>query len=382
MPIPRPKILTRVTVPTGGWELFFKLSDVGSGSLGNELSAVIAAGDYYVAWDGQDSDFLWELCTKMNAAIHADAVYSGGSKINHFVWAWIDTNHKVNIQFIGSDFQGANNDDFQITWTHVDGDGASIAGVLGFDGSADDQSIGSNNATFTGDYQHGYAWYATEDGWLRDLPTEDVSITEVVQAKSLSGRVTTQHIADRYESRLALQFVTRAKMFSRDKGYTQAPVDPYLRNVGLECWWASANQGVEFRVYRDGSISNTDKLTDAGTQTSGTGTTLTDSGKAWTTEPTEHTGRLVQTVESTADPDISIRGYISTNSATALTLPDIDTDIATGLAWGDTTQLYRIYDQRYQTYVVNLESMEKFDPRELPALDRYDIDIPLLRFVS
>ena len=136
MSIPRPKILSVVTVPTDGWTLRIKYSTVAAGQFGETVDATIPAGDYFVAWDCQSDDFMWKLANVCNVALHNAALADWVGRSQGMAM-WIDSDHKVHIGFAGSwfaDFANAHRD-VRIAWTEEDG--ASIGAVLGFDTSAD-----------------------------------------------------------------------------------------------------------------------------------------------------------------------------------------------------------------------------------------------------
>jgi hypothetical protein len=338
------------------------------------VSAVLAAGTYYVAGDGQTTDFLYELCLKMNAAI--DAV--GGDTATVEVIADIHpTTHKVRLQFKDAVDGGALLNDVKLAWTESDGD--DVAKVLGFAYAADDTSTADDDPIFTGDYQHGYGWYADEDGLLADLPVEDYTSFSGLQARALSGRVKTQQLVDSYsETQISFQQISRAKMFSRNIGYGVAAVYPYAQNVGLECWWVEARKGTQFRVYRDGNI-DTSRAGVQGASTASNTTTLTDAGRAWATDPQIWAGGILHKAKfGAAATYLTQNFYISSHTATVITVPAAT---PSGLNISNNETAYYLFDFRYQTYVVDLDDFKKFQPKELPAIDKYDLEVALLRFV-
>lgn len=369
MAIDRPKILTRVTVPTGGWGLRFTVSI--SGSLDTALDATVAAGNYFVAWDMQSDDLIYQLMVAMNAAI--DSGMPPGSK---YILSWLDSDNKVNIGFTGSAFQGSPGQDVAINWSHANTN-ANLAAALGFDTSGDDTSTGSNDATFTADYPHAYGWYASEDGWLESMRIEDSSSAKSMQVRSLSGRVSTQYLAEYFGNSLNLSFVPRANTFSNGVAYGVSPVYPYARNVPLECWWEEARKGVEFRVYRDGRNDTTAAVT-AGVATGATVGSVTDSSKSFATDPQRHKGGLFVGVAETVDwPS---RFYISSHTATQLVAPN--SAPWSGGTYTDATEVYSIVDQFYRTYVVDIDAMREFEPNEIPLIDRFSVSIPMMRYVA
>lgn len=373
MATPRPKILTVVTVPTGGW--VFKLYVSRVTEYDTAVTATIAAGDYFVSWDNQSDDFLYAFANTVNAAIDAaHAAFPTDS-----LQCYLDDDHKVNIVFEDTYYQGDPARGIKLAWTENDGD--DIGKVLGFDHSADDtnaSAAGSNNKTFTGDWQHGYGWYATEDGLLAESLTEDESEVEALQSVSHTGLVRTQRIAQRFLGKIDLQFLPRARTFSQNVGYGEANVHPYERNQGLECWWIQAQQGKRFRFYRDGR-HDTDSASVAGTATGGTTTTLTDSGRSFDIDPQPHKGRLLWIAEWGTNASFPARFYISSHTATVFTVPNAGPYSQNLNAGGNG---YYVFDQPYQTYVVNLEKMKTFLPAEVPALDRYDIKILVRRYIA
>lgn len=368
-PQPRPKLLTVVTVPTGGWDLQFKTST--SSSLDTTNTITIPAGDYFVSGDRQADDFVDEIQRLMEA----DLSLSGEIPV------WIDSNNKVRFSFDGSTFQGTGQD-VSIDWTAADGD--EIGKVLGFDTSADDQATGADNPTITGDYQHGYAWYADADGYIEsDLPQDSDSAT-VLQSLTPRGQSIAQFIASQQRNFMSMQYIPETRMWSGDKGYGDASIYPYARNVPLECWWQEARQGKRFRVYRDGQIDSS-RFVNSGTMTSGTDeTTLEDTTKSWNTDPDRWVGRLAY-VESWGNNISNVRvwGYISANTATTLTLPEIGNPPAgSGSEWDRATTQYYLLENTYRTYVLDLGQMSEFRPNEYPNINEYSITIPLIRYQS
>lgn len=378
MAIPRPKILTAIVIPAGGWVWKIYLTNVTQYDLA--VTATMAAGTYFMAGDNQADDFLYELALKMNTAIDAGALAA-----IEVLFDIHPTTRKVRIKF--SDATGANND-VKLAWTENDGD--DIGKVLGFNHASDDTSTVDDDPVFTADWQHAYGWYAlsfgesaSDDGWLKQLEVVDLTEITAMQARSLSGKVKTQRIsANLYSNVLDLQFVTRTRMFSDGVAYATDLTYPLLRNQGLECWWQEARNGTHFRVYRDADYSSLARASESGIQTARTGTTLTDSGKSWDIDGVQmrHKGRILYfDAWSTDGTDIGQGFYISSHSATVLTVPlappgapDLDFDATK----------YYILDHTYGTYVVDLDKMGKFGWTEHQAIDRYDISISLLRYVS
>lgn len=371
MGIPRPKILTAITVPTGGWVMKWYLSD--AAQYDTAKTATIAAGTYFMAGDNQSDCFLFELVTKMHAQ------HTGNFSSVDLIIDIAEDTHKVEIKFDSLTDATPPLNDVKLAWTEEDG--ASIAAVLGFDSSADDAITADDHPVFTADWQHGYGWYANEDGLLESLMVEDASEVRSLQSRAISGKVKTQRMsAGLYKNELRLQFVKRARMFSRQVGYGTANVQPYERNEGLECWWQDARGGTEFRVYRDGrQTPNTQALVN-GNSTGATTTTLTDSGRSWDIDPQKYKGMILR--KPTFSQNATHVGqsfYISSHTATVVTVANAH---PSGLLVSQGAAIaYEIYDLTYQTYVVDLQNMSEFVPEEIPQIDRYNITIPLLRYV-
>lgn len=371
MPIPWPKILTAVTVPSGGWDLDFIISD--PGSLDTPLTATIAAGTYFLAWDYQDDCLLFALNKAMYDALVAAGVPNDQRPVN----VYLDSDNKVNIHFSGDGYAGAQND-VELTFSTSESD---LIAALGFDSSSDPQSTADDNPTFTGTYQAGYSWYAAEDGQLISLLAEDNRITKTSQSISYAGNVASQQIGERYVNELQLDWLSRAQTFSRGVAYGSQAVNPYQRNEALECWWNEAAQGTRFRVYRDGRNRYTDGAIDRGTATGSSTFQLSDTGKNWDTDPDEHTGRTFETTHETTDTVSTPCRVLITgiNGGTGLTATN--GSIAGGLArFAGGGINYWVLDQRYETYVLDVERMKRFAPEERPQIDRYKINIPLLRY--
>ena len=368
MAIPRPKILTAITIPTGGWVWKIYLSN--AGSYDTALSATMAAGTYFMAGDNQTTDFLYELNNKMQIQIDASALTAFELVIDIH-----PTTHKVRIHF--KDATGANND-VKLAWTESDGD--DIGKVLGFDHSADDTSTTTDNPTFTADWQHAYGWYADEDGLLESLDNQDSHTWRGLQARSLSGAVKTQRIAASLRgNRLALQFVTAKKMLDRGSTYAAAPTYPNDRNEPLGLWWVAAMDGTHFRIYRDAYVLAA--RGEVGTADSSNTTTLTDADKAFViTDADQWADRILHMPEfgaTSGGGPITQSWYIASHTATVLTV----TAHPSGLNITNNTNTYYLFDHPYQTYVIDFDKTTEFSPEEIPAIDRYNVEVPLLRYV-
>jgi hypothetical protein len=367
MSIPRPKILTAFT--TAALTLRTYITD--SVKYDTTMDVSIAAGTYFVAWDAQSDDFLLVLANALTSAML-------GSGIGGYDDAGPDDRLFFEINSIGNvvmRWRSGTKDDIRVAWTEQDG--ATVGGILGFDTSAD-LDFDSGTYRNVGDYKHAYGWYAEEDGQLRQDLVEDADVANALQSRAISGQVKTQYLDSVFENMLGLNYLDRDLTFSNGVSYTSAAVYPYERNKGLECWWREARTGVRFRVYRDNTIDFT-KAQVRGSMTAGTDTdTIEDTGKSWDTDPQEHAGKLVIAKDTSADPDELYRYYVDSNTATLLELPndwnsyDINTD----------TSDYAIFDQPYRTYVADINKMNRFSPTELPNIDRYAIDIPVLKYTA
>lgn len=366
----RPKILTRITVPTGGWDLNFIISDVGS--LDTPLQATISAGDYYVAWDGQADDLLREVAFQMYTAIAAGP---GGFR---FPYLQLNESGKVVFVFEGADFSGAPKEDVELTWTTSNAD---LAKALGFDNTSDDQSIGESQAEITADWQHSHGWYANADGQLGSLLLEDISIVNTAQAIAYPGQSYCQYHGERWENALGLQWLTRALTFSRGISYGSAPVWPYGRNVPLECWWREAQQGTPFRVYPEGRL-NEDAAVITVYALASTSAWVQTSAISVETEPQVHAGRIFHIRDRLLKSgNQSARFAIDNHTATVFYSVDTQPSSTNWLP-GAGDRICKILDQRYRTYVVDLARMGSFSPIEMPREDYYDVSIPLLRYES
>ncbi len=380
MSIPRPRICSVITVPSGGWQLRVKATV--AAQYDTSITATIPAGDYFMAGDNATGDFLYTLWSAFDTAANTALA------TDHITYWWIDDDHKVNIHFAGGAYEDAggapSENDVKIEWTALNG--PSIAAVLGFDGSADDTSTSVDHPTFIGDWHHGYAWYADEDGYLKNDLVEDADEATGAQVVTPGGYVKTQYVGSKFTNELALQFVTREKMFSGDVGYGTASTYPYERNEGLQCWWKEARQGKRFRVYRDWN-HNTDLAPDYVVPTGGDGTYVTQAGKAWSMDPDEWAGCIVY-VDGHVDNFLaSTTGKFRVRIAsvgTSITAGDKLTFVSTqtpGFEFSDVDECW-LFRTPFRTYVLDVDKMSQFKPVELPNIDRYDITIPLRRYES
>lgn len=363
MPIPRPKILTPVTFDS---QVSFNFTISFLGSLDTNLNANVAAGTYYIAWDGQDDDLIYALHAAMCTVLFI------GPQFHPCIY--LNSENKVVIWFNGDHYVDSSGweNDIRI---RPDASSSELMRALGFDENRDTTSTTVDKPSFTGDYQHGYGWYANTDGQLSSLLVEDRNLTVTPQAVSLSGRVTSQNIGQRFTNRIDLEWLDRGQTFSRAVGYGETPVEPYDWNKPLECWWEHAREGTEFRVYREGRNS-VDVFTETGASTAGSSSNITDANKTWQTDPQEYKDLLVTSTESEGAPS---RVRIVSHTDTVLTPPNTN---PTTRSYADTGESYYILDQRYETYVVDLDSMSEFNPGEHEREDFYRITIPLLRYES
>jgi hypothetical protein len=200
---------------------------------------------------------------------------------------------------------------------------------------------------------------------------------------AVAGTIRSQFIGERFSNVVSLHDVPRLLMLSGGIGYKEAPIDPYKRNVPLECWWEEARQGIEFRLYMDGNnaasaanlVTRADLAGDI--DAASTTTALTDVGKSLSVEPQTHKGQLLAVTGFVAESDWQ-RFFITSHTATVFTVPNsLFAQEFDALA----TQ-YHVLDQRYRTYVVDLKQMIKFDAVELPNIERFDLTIPLRKFIA
>ena len=366
---PRPAILSVVTVPTGGWVLDIDIS-VG-GSFDTNVEATIAAGDYFMGPIDSES-FLHEMATKLGAAIEAA---DSGTPTDP-VSAYIDDNHKVNIKFHGERFIDASGDNnVRINWAAEDG--PSIAAVLGFDASAADSSTSTDEPTFTGDYHHAYGWYADEDGLLAGYQAEDIPTWIGAQVRAISGVGRTHHHGTHYDNAINLAFVPREKMLSGAVDYGDEPIYPYERNKPLQCWWNEAMQGKRFRFYHDYRRDTASAIFHEAQASSSSSTTLLVSGGNMDEdlEPDRFAGRILR-----VDSWNGHTQYWTIDGLTASDRFEVGT-AATPATQFDGLEAW-VFNQPYRVYEVDLEKMGRFAWRELPSIDRYDIDIPIRKYVS
>lgn len=366
-----------ITVPTGGWTWDIDLSS--AAQYDTNITGTVAAGDYFLSGDNQSDDLLYALQDSIQTEIDGSAV-TGDICIG-----FDNEQHKLKIQFYGTGFVDATGDnDVRINW---DSWTAGLLQALGQDGTAAETSTATDNPIFYTDWHVGYNWYADEDGQVSDIVVADIGEAFSLQGKSISGKVKTQFFGDSYTNFLELKFLERyeqgrTKVFSDGVAYGAAPVWPYNRNEPLECWWLQARKGKRFRVYRDGYV-RANNAAGTGTSSACNTTILTDAAKSWSVEPFRWPGRVVYI--GAYSPSVNQMFYIASSTATSLTVANAhpsgdDVDGNTGGAAGGA---YTLYDLTYDTYVLDLKRMKSFNPRQVnSAQDRYNITIPLLRYVA
>jgi len=367
MPIPRPKILSPVTFASSQ-DFEFRVSVAGDRD--TTLTATVAAGTYYVAFDGQSDDLVRALQEAM-----ATETDSAGLGFDGRPNVYINDDNKVVIHFCGDYYvDGAFGWENNVRIRPVASD-ADLMKALGFNPGDDHSSSSTDYPSFVADHEHGYGWYANADGQLASLLVEDRNLTTTPQAVSISGRVTSQNIGQRFKNNLELEWLDRGQTFSRGVVYGDTPLHPYDWNVPLECWWESARKGTEFRVYREGR-NGVGVFIETGTSSAGSTSQVTDSSKSWSTTPQEYAGLACYT---TFRSNSYQRMYISSNTSDDLVAPSTRSD---GAGWCSTNDRFWVVDHRYQTYVVDLEAMKEFNPGEHEMEDYYRISIPLLRYES
>lgn len=391
MAYPRPKILTRVTVPTGGWAWTIKVSV--SSALDTTLSGTVPAGDYFVCGDNQSDDLLYALMSSIQTEIDGGP---GGDR-DCIIYIDHDDRHVIKFKFAGADFVGVTKSKVQLTCTSW---ASGLTTALGVRDIVNITELIENEATLTLNYQHAYGWYSDEDGQINNIGPSDSSMSNSIQGKSISGKVKTQFFGDSFGNELVLQHLERysngyTKVHSDAVGYGSDPVYPYNRNEPLECWWQEARKGIEFRVYGSARL-NTIVANDRGVADVTTTTRLYDTNKYWSTYDSTYSilgdtniwaGCYVWIPEyrpGSVTSGVPTGFYISSGGITYVDVPNAhpsgyDVDGNTGGAAGGSYYLFR---HTYKTYVVDLKRMSKFMPRELPVIDRWNITIPLLRFVS
>lgn len=366
-------MLTRITVPAGGWAFQVKLSD--AAPFDTTINATLAAGDYYVCGDNQDDDLLYELSSKATASIVAAGAPFNAA--NCSMVAWIDeATHKVKLGFESAVFQGATRRQVKIMWTATNAD---LVEALGFDDSADDVSTGSDNPTFTADWHHAWGWYADRDGMLRAAPPSDYVRAMTQHGMGYSGVQKAQLFGEQFFTEVELYGITRAKTWSAGRAYGAAPVYPYSRNEGLECWWRSACGGTPFRLYLDGRVSSTIGADAGSAMTAHNTTTMTIGSRSWSIDGQRWAGRILYRPTFGSQLTYPASFYIASNTATVVTVENAH---PSGFNLGDNGQVWVILDQPYETYQLDFERGAEWKPSEIPALDEYIVSLNLARYVE
>jgi len=363
MAIPRPKILTAFTVPTGGYSV-----DIQHGvAFGTSATITVPAGTYFLSGDDRDDDLYAVFGKLVETQIKTTYITASVYFSPNF-----DDDNPRSLIYVGGMGSGGN---FRIDWTT----GTELADVFGWDNTTTTEFAGvSNGGPENSDYQHGYGWYANEDGLLRDDTVEPIDIPNSPQSISPSGYVKTQHIASRFTYRMQLQFLKRDLTFSRGVSYGEESKYPYSRNKGLECWFREAKKGTRFRVYRQGKFS-TDTASFSATASANTTNTITISSTTFPIDPQQFKGAFVyQRDTSGGSTAIFDSFYIESHTATVLTVADHH---RTAFNIGTSNPFY-IIDGTYETYVLDLSQTSQFAPTELPNIDRYDFEINMLRYES
>jgi hypothetical protein len=366
MAAPQPKILSVITVPTGGYDLQMKITNAVQWDTTVKLSDggdEIPAGDYFMAWSGEDNCFIQALHDAVYAALDGCAVaaYNPANSTGKPIF-WLDSDHKTNIIWGGAEIR--------FEWDQVDG--PDIAAILGFDSSNDTDLTDSTPAV--SDWHHAYGWYA-DDYLLRSDFPEDHNIPQVLQSRAPDGKTRTIYLDSWDINEFKLGHVPLAKMFSRRVGYTESSVHPYAKNEPLQCWWNEARQGKRFRVYSHESYDMT-TATEQGTSSAAGSDYIQDASKSWELDPGEHTGRILQTAYRASGANA--RYYIDEMVSTARV--SLLNDLHNSSPHTGNT-LYYILDHKYGTYVLDRNRIREFAPEEMPKIDKYNLTIPVLRYV-
>jgi len=371
MPIPRAKILTRITVPEGGWDLEILYSE--SAQYDTSIVSTIPAGNYFLAWDQTSDDFLFALANQINVDLDAAGLTGWLARYEGLMF-WIDSDHKVHLGFDGNFFDDATHRDVRINWTTYDG--YLIAAALGFDSTAALSLTGVDNPTATADWHHGYGWYSDEDGQTEMLFIEPHDMPNTEQTYGPGGHSKSQYIGSRFINRLDLVFIPQIKMWSRNIGYGENSVHPYMINEPLQCWFVEARNGTEFRVYRhntiDLSIAN-----ESGTKTGGGLGYIQDTGKNWEIDPQQLKGSLLYSAQYANKETWPMRWQITSNTSNTIYFNVAEPRRS---ALGGSPNEYWVFDQPFETYVLDQRKMRGFAPRERGGgLNLFDLSIPLSR---
>lgn len=370
MSVVTPKILTMITVPTGGYDLEFTISI--SSSLNTALTATIAAGEYFMSWDGYSDDLVYAIAGAMRTAI-----VNAGYGTNRYVHCYINSDKRLVIRFYGSAFEDSvgHENDVKISWSTSD---AGIVEACGSDGT-DWTSTATDNPYWTGDNRHGFAWYAEEEHVLSGLMPYDSEIARIAQQTALDGTTKTVLWGSRYVNSLSLQNIKHVDMHSNGSSYGDAVSYGLEVNRGLECWWRSARNGTRFRVYRSDSVSVDSTLAIAsGVNSVSESDALKQTSAGWATDKWVGMSVLWNRGAGVVS-GMPARFRIDSNDDERVyaesTLPGGDFVDATS------SEQFFIKDLRFGTYILDTEKMSKWEPIEVPNIDRYDITIPLKRYV-
>ena len=384
--IERPKLLSVITVPAGGWLFRVQLSD--AGAYDHTANATLAAGDYYLSGDGASTDLLCELCTKATAAIRA----LGAPFATGFVYSWIDPTHKVNLYFVQCSAAAAARP-IKIVWTAC---AAGLALALGFDTAADDV-LNAVPLSKQADYHHAYGWYCDEDGCLASKPLVDTISAQMQQARSLGGVVRTQRMSSwLHDSNFNLEFLTNTKTFSDETVYGSLPPYPRNRNEAFECLWYEIAGGKQFRFYRNYSaVSTPSSFSDSAVRCEARCiSTGSGGGYEWVSPDFVNDqfngGHIVGMIWSIVDAVLAgnslgvpytsiindvIHSFAGANCALGVNIPP---GLAVGFLWGNHGLLYPCH----QTYVIDVNQSGKFEPQEITGLDRFNISFKMMRYVA
>ena len=380
--IERPKILSAIVVPTGGWAFVIDLSK--TTDYDTAVTATLPAGTYYLSDDHSSSDLLDALCKVLTTAIQA----TGSPFSSSLAYGWLDAAHKVNLAFPGG--WGGSATKIKISWSNTN---PSLVLALGGPsasggGTGIDATMTAADTTYTCPYPHAYGWYADGDGWLKMMPLADIASMQVLQARSLGGLVRSQQISSiLYDSNIAIELIPNVNMLSFGNLYGYDPPYPAVRNQPLECLWYDIVGGKQFRIYRNYSTSSA-RNNGGFTANGGSSSSLTNSaGSIWTTSQWVGFGALGSVVFPLAygggNLSYPAQPAITANTASSLTVgllpgsPDIYNAVSAGWVF---------VPQAYQTYVIDAsekgDTVPKFAPVEVPNLDQFNISIPLMRYVA
>lgn len=387
MSLKRPKILTRVTVPTGGWGMHVHILTDGANP---HATATLPAGNYYMRGDflgdpaGQadgDDLFYW-LSRNLDTALDAIETDAGNGRPK----VGIDpTTGKVVICFRDTNYTAANDSPVLVEWTDP-ASSSDLALCLGFDPTVDYAGTG-DYPTISAPHYPMYVWTADRDGQGELTSPSDNNHANSLQSTSISGKTKTQLIGDMNRNELQLRFLerelnSRTKVFSGGQAYGEAPVHPYNRNEPLECWFREARKGTPFLVYENANVDVT-RAVETGTNSGVSTSSITDAAKTWETEPQNFAGMVLWNENDYVDGDNLNFGfarpyYILSNTATVInvTFGPIGSNIMS------VGQRYYVLDWRYGEYVLDLKKMSSFEPTERPNIDCWDITIPLIKYVA